>query len=115
MRTLSADQSEDFIRYHLRQAGVEVQTEEVDWETVDYQKVQERRKLLKDFENEVMRERALEILCPEGLLTEKEIRDLSWEQLQPTPFVQLTYELANKLMQAVGWNGEVDRFVDESN
>ena len=115
MRTLAADQPEDFITYHLRQAGVEVQIEEVDWEKVDYQTVQQKQKLLKDFEMEVVREKALQILCPEQLLTEKEIRDLNWGDLQPAPIVQLAHELANGLMQAAGWRGKVERFVDVGN
>ena len=115
MNSLEADQPEIFLKYHLQQAGYKVQVVEKDWESVGFEDMRSLRKQIKDVENEQVKEIALEILCPERMLTEQEIRQLDWKQLQPAPTFQLANERANELLQATGWNDNVERFVDESN
>ena len=115
MCSLEADQPETFFTHHLQQAGYQVQMQTKDWESVNFDKVQETWKRIKDFENEQIEAMAQEILCPERMLTEREMRNKDWEQLQPAPTLQLAHERANALLQKTGWNGNVERFVDESN
>ena len=115
MNSLEADQPETFFKHHLQQAGYQVQMQTIDWESVDFDKVQETRKQIENAEKAQVKEMALEILCPERMLTESEIRNEDWEQLQPAPTLQLAHEHANALLQATGWNGNVERFVDVSN
>ena len=115
MQSLEADQPETFFNHHLKQAGYQVQRQTIDWESVDFEEVKAARKRIKKSENEQVKEMAREILCPEWMLTESEIRNKDWEQLQPAPTLQLAHERANALLRAAGWNGEVERFVDESN
>ena len=115
MRTLAADQPEDFTTYHLRQAGVEVQMKEVDWESVDFDKVQKTRKQITDFEKEQVKAMVLDILRPGRMLTESEIRNKDWEQSQPQPVNQLGNELANALLRAAGWDGKVESFDEVGN
>ena len=115
MSSLEADQPETFFTHHLQQAGYKVQVVKKDWESVGFEQMQVLRKQIKDFENEQVNAMAREFLCPEKMLTEQEIRQLDWEELQPSPITQLAYELANELLCCAGWDGEVERFVDESN
>ena len=115
MQSLEADQPEIFFTHHLQQAGYEVQIVSKDWESVDFEQVQETRKRIKDVENEQVKAIAQEILCPEQMLTEREIRNKDWEQLKPTPTLQLSHERANALLRATGWDGNVERFADETN
>ena len=115
MQSLEVDQPETFFKHHIEQAGYKVQVMEKDWGAVNFEQVKAIRKRIKTFENEQVKEMALEILCPERMLTESEIRNKDWDQLQPAPIIQLAYERANALLRAAGWNGEVERFVDESN
>ena len=115
MNSLEADQPETFFKHHLQQAGYQVQMQTIDWESVDFDKVQETRKQIENAEKAQVKEMALEILCPERMLTESEIRNEDWEQLQPAPTLQLAHEHANALLQATGWNSNVERFVDVSN
>ena len=115
MQSLEADQPETFFNHHLQQAGYQVQMQTIDWESVDFEEVKAARKRIKASENEQVKEMAREILCPERMKTESEIRNEDWEQLQPAPIHQLAYERANALLQATGWNGNVERFVDVSN
>ena len=115
MNSLEADQPETFFKHHLQQAGYQVQMQTIDWESVDFEKVQETRKQIENAEKAQVKEMALEILCPKRMLTESEIRNEDWEQLQPAPTLQLAHEHANALLQATGWNGNVERFVDVSN
>ena len=115
MHSLEADQSETFFKHHLRQAGYDVQVIHKNWSDVDFEQVQETRKRIKDVENEQVKAMASEILCPEKLLTEREIRNLDWSQLQPAPIIQLAHEKANALLCATGWDGNVERFVDDGN
>lgn len=115
MRSLEADQPEIFFTYHLHQAGYQVQEVKKDWEAVNFEQVQSVRKQIKDSENEQVKAMAKVILCPEHLLTAQEIENKDWEQLQPAPIIQLAHERANELLRDAGWNGEVERFVDEGN
>lgn len=115
MRSLEADQPETFFKHHLHQADYQVQMQRIDWETVDFEQVQTIRKQIKDVENEQVKAMAQELLCPEQMLTENEIRNKDWEQLQPTPIIQRAHERANALLRAAGWDGNVERFVDEGN
>ena len=115
INSLEADQPETFFKHHLQQAGYQVQMQTIDWESVDFDKVQETRKQIENAEKEQVKEMALEILCPERMLTEQEIRQLDWEQLQPAPITKLAHETANALLRAADWNGKVERFVDEMN
>ena len=115
MNSLETDQPETFFTHHIEQAGYQVHKQTIDWGAVDFDKAQETRKRIKDSENEQVKAMAREILCPERMLTEREIRNKNWGQLQPAPTLQLAHERANALLQATGWNGDVERFVDESN
>ena len=115
INSLEADQPETFFKHHLQQAGYQVQMPTIDWESVDFDKVQETRKQIENAEKAQVKEMALEILCPERMLTEQEIRQLDWEQLQPAPITKLAHETANALLRAADWNGKVERFVDEMN
>ena len=115
INSLEADQPETFFKHHLQQAGYQVQMQTIDWESVDFDKVQETRKQIENAEKAQVKEMALEILCPERMLTEQEIRQLDWEQLQPAPITKLAHETANALLRAADWNGKVERFVDEMN
>ena len=110
MQSLEADQPETFFKHHLKQAGYQVQRQMIDWESVDFDKVQETRTRIKDSENEQVKEMALEILCPERLPTESEIRNKDWEPLQPAPTLQLAHERAHALLRRVGWQcGKIRR------
>ena len=115
MCSLEADQPESFFKHHLQQAGYQVQMKMIDWGSIDFDKVQETRKLIENDEKEQVKAKALEILCPEQMLTEQEIRQLDWQQLQQAPITELVHARANALLQATGWNGNVERFVDEDN
>ena len=115
MQSLEADQPETFFKHHLKQAGYQVQRKTIDWKSVDFEEVKAARKRIKDSENEQAKEMAREILCPERMLTEREIRNKDWEQLQPAPTLQLAHERANALLRAAGWDGTVERFADVSN
>ena len=115
MCSLEADQPETFFTHHLEQAGYKVQVEMTDWESVDFDKVQAIRKQIKDVEKEQVKTMAIEFLCPEQMLTDREIRKKNWEQLHPAPITQLANEIANESLRAAGWDGKVERFVDESN
>ena len=115
MNSLAADQPETFFTHHLSQAGFKVQVVKKDWESVGFEQMQVLRKQIKDSENEQVKAMAKEFLCPEQMLTEREIRNKNWEQLQPAPFFQLAHERANELLCCAGWIGEAERFVDEDN
>lgn len=55
-------------------------------------------------------QRAVGLLTEMEILTESEIRKQSVQGLLvPIPTEQLAHEFANGLLQAVGWNGEIDR------
>ena len=115
MHSLEADQPETFIKHHLKQAGYQVIEASKSWESVSFEIVKEARKRIKDIENEQVRHGTQDVLCPDRLLTESEIRHGSWEEQQPAPITKLAHENANALLRATGWNGKVERFVDESN
>ena len=113
MLSLEADQPETLIKHHLKQAGYQVQMQTIDWESIDFERVKETRKQIENAEYEKVKPKALAILCPARMLTVPEIRKLNWEQ--PDPTLRLAYELANALLRLAGWDGNVERFVDESN
>ena len=99
INSLEADQPETFFKHHLQQAGYQVQMQTIDWESVDFDKVQETRKQIENAEKEQVKEMALEILCPERMLTEQ--RDSAvedWEQLQPaTTLTKLANEHCKRI------------------
>lgn len=115
MNSLVDNQPADFIMHHLKQAGFSIQQETLDIELFDFEKVQARRKKIKDAEDEAVLSTAREILTPEAMLMESEIRQREWQDQQPAPINQLAHERANALLQECGWTGKVDRFVDEAN
>ena len=86
-----------------------------DWESIGFERVKAERKRIKDSENAQVKERTLDILYPERMPTEAEISNQDWSQLQPAPIIQLSNERANALLRDAGWDGNVERFVDESN
>ena len=106
--SLSDSEPESFIQHHLNMAGFDVLTETKDWESVDFEKVKELRKQLRNTEREAVVKRANEILSAHHVLAESEIRSLPWGELQPAPIDQLAHEQTNGLMQIAGWEEEKD-------
>lgn len=106
MNSLVADQTNDFMTHHLRRAGYGVKTSEVDGEHVDITWVKAERKAIKDNERAAVIAMADSLLSRRVVMTDAEIRELEWGNLQPAPIKQLAYERANDLLQATGWDGE---------
>ena len=115
MNSLVDNQPTTFISFHLKQAGFSVQSSSLDIEDFDFEMVQARRKMIKDTEDEAIKESASKMLNPETMLMESEIRQRGWESAQPAPINQLAHEHANAILRHCGWTGSVDRFVDEAN
>lgn len=115
MNSLVDNQPTTFISFHLKQAGFSVQSSSLDIEDFDFEMVQARRKMIKDTEDEAIKESARKVLNPETMLMESEIRQRGWESAQPAPINQLAHEHANAILRHCGWTGSVNRFVDEAN
>lgn len=115
MNSLVDNQPETFIKHHLSQAGFSVATTPLALEQFDFESVQRIRKEIREAEDAAVINFANDILDAKAVLTESEIRQRDWESQQPAPVNQRAYERANASLQACGWNGKVDRFVDEEN
>ena len=111
MVSLADNQPFSFFSHYLSPAGYNLKAREMAWENVDFRYVKALRKEIKDIEKDEVTKMALDILCPEKLLTDKEIRKRDWSQSQPAPINQLAHELAYAILRTTGWDGKVERAV----
>ena len=111
MRSLADNEPETFIQHHLEIAGFSTEVVPIDLKAVDYKQVKELRKSIRLEESEKVMNRATELLTPETLLMESEIRQRTWEESQPAPINRLAHERANTTMRMCGWTGHVEREV----
>ena len=109
MRSLADSQPETFIQHHLEIAGFSVNALPIDLERVDFEQVKSIRKSIQFAESEKVQDLATELLTPETLLMESEIRQRTWEESQPAPIDRLAHERANATMRMCGWTGHVER------
>ena len=114
LKQLAIDQPVDYLRHHLRRAGYDLSVS-TDPSEVDPQSIKVRKKEIADRNRQIVNARAVDLLCPEHLKTEDEIRDMDWSSLQPAPWEQRAREHANAVMRFCGWDGTAERFVDEDN
>ena len=109
MRSLADNEPETFIQHHLEIVGFSTEVVPIDLKAVDYQQVHELRKSIRLEESEKVINRATELLTPETLLMESEIRQRTWEESQPAPINRRAHERANTTMRMCGWTGHVER------
>ena len=76
--------------------------------------VKVRKRELREAEKNAVRERAVEIIDNFEIMSEGEIQRAGEQaQLQPIPTEQLAHEEVNAALQAVGWDGVVERKGDD--
>ena len=112
LSTLADWQFEEFIKHHLGKIAnmpiVSKCPRPLSSERIECVRKAKNKSIQR--ERETKCQRAVELLKKMEVLTESEIRTQSSQgSLTPTPTEELAHELANGLLQAVGWNGEIDR------
>ena len=112
LSTLADWQFEEFIKHHLGHiANIPIVSKcPRSLSSDEIECVRKVKKKSIQQEREVKCQRAVELLNRMEILTESEIRTQSIQgSLRPMPTEELAHEFANGLLQAVGWNGEIDR------
>ena len=112
LSTLADWQFEEFIKHHLGHIAnmpiVSKCPSPLSSDRIEYVKKVKNESAQR--ERETKCRWAIELLKRMEIFTESEIRTQSTQgSLTPTPTEELAHELANGLLQAVGWNGEIDR------
>ena len=111
LSTLANWQFEEFIRHHLGDISnmSVVSTCSIPLSPDRIECVRKAKKESIRRERKIKCRRAVELLREMEVLTESEIRKRGAKGLlTPMPTEQLAHEFANGLLQAVGWNGEID-------
>ena len=112
LSTLADWQFEEFIKHHLGKIAnmpiVSKCPSPLSSDRIEYVKKVKNESAQR--ERKVKCQRAVELLNRMEIFTESEIRTQSTQgSLTPMPTEELAHEFANGLLQAVGWNGEIDR------
>ena len=112
LSTLADWQFETFVKHHLGQiANIPIVSKcprPLSSDRIAYLKKAKNESVQR--ERKVKCRRAVELLTKMEVLTESEIRSRSINGLlTPMPTEELAHEFANGLLQAVGWNGEIDQ------
>ena len=115
LKALADNQIDTYLSHHWQRAGYEIKIQDPpkpQETTVEQVKVRKRK--LKEAEKNAVRERAVEILDNFEVMSKGEIQRAGEQaQLKPMPTEQLAHEEANAALQAVGWDGVVQRKGDD--
>ena len=115
LASLADLQIETFVSYHIGKVGnmPVYHASALDVEPERINAISNRRSELRRSEREKKIANAVELLQQRDILTSSEIRKAS-NKGRLSPDDRLAHEVANETSQAVGWNGEIDRFNGET-
>ena len=115
LKTLADNQTGTFISHHLQRAGYEVKVQTPPQpQEMTVNLVKDRKKQLRDAEGSAVKQRAIEILETEEVMSEGEIQQAGEQgRLEPIPTEQLAREEVNAVLSATGWDGVVERKGDD--